>query len=190
MSENPYASSATPLTQGSKHPPEIVLASRFKRLVARIVDALIEGLVFWICGFLIPGMRDTRTETMENAIPILENSELEPWLAFILPIFSIESLAFWVLTIMITFVCQAYLLARYGQTIGKRMLKIMIVNEHGYRKPTLNRSFFVRECGIYLLEWVPFLPFLDLLWIFGESRKCLHDHWSRTIVIDTINSTD
>ena len=127
---------------------------------------------------------------MEEAIPVLENSELKFWGDFILPSFSIESLALWVLTIMITFVCQAYLLARYGQTIGKRMLKIMIVNEHGYRKPTLNRSFFVRECGIYLLQWVPVLPLLDLLWIFGESRKCLHDHWSRTIVIDTINSTD
>ena len=127
---------------------------------------------------------------MEDAIPILENSWLEFSREFVLPVFSIENLAFWVLTIVITFVCQAYLLARYGQTIGKRLLKIRIVNEHGYRKPTLNRSFFVRECGIYLLQWFPILPLLDVLWIFGKSRKCLHDHWSRTIVIDTNNSTD
>ena len=67
------------------------------------------------------------------------------WLEFFIPSFSVESIAFWVLTILITFVCQAYLLARYGQTIGKRMLKIKIVNEHSYQKPTLTRSFFLER---------------------------------------------
>ncbi|MCY4128575.1 MAG: hypothetical protein OXG15_04950, partial [Gammaproteobacteria bacterium] len=41
------------------------------------------------------------------------------------------------------------------------------------------------QCGMYVLHLIPLLAMLELLWIFGESRKCLHDRWSRTIVINT-----
>ena len=186
MSENPYVSTRTPLKQDFEHPPQIVLASRFKRLIARLVDALLEGLFFLVFLWLVPGVWDTYTRGVEESLPELEDAELGFWLELFIPSFSVESIAFWVLTILITFVCQAYLLASYGQTIGKRMLKIKIVNEHTYRKPTLTRSFFVRECGIYLIQWLPLLPLLNVLWIFGSPRKCLHDLWSSTIVIDAI----
>ena len=186
MSENPYVPPRTPLKEDFQRPPQIVLASRFKRLIARIVDALLEGLFFLVFVWFVPGARDTYRRGIEESLPEMEDIEFEFWQEFVIPSFSIESIAFWVLTILITFVCQAYLLARYGQTIGKRMLKVKIVNEHTYRKPTLTRSFFVRECGIYLIQWLPLLPLLNVLWIFGSPRKCLHDLWSRTIVIDAI----
>ena len=187
MSDNPYASSATPLKQEESRPPKIVLASRFKRLIARIVDSLVEGVVFWLCVLLFPVFRDAQNRAMESSLPDMENLEIDFWTDIVLPTFSIESLAFWLFGIVITFVCQAYLLAQYGQTIGKRMLKIRIVKQDSYRTPTLTRSFGIRECGIYLLHWIPFLPLIDVLGIFGEQRKCLHDLWSDTIVIDTLH---
>ena len=187
MAENPYASAVTPLKREAPYPPEIVLASRFKRLVARIIDSFVEGIVFWLCVLLIPIMRDAQIRAVEDSLPDMENIEVDFWTDVVLPTFSIESLAFWLIGIGITFVCQAYLLARYGQTIGKRMLKIRIVKQDSYHTPTLTRSFGIRECGIYLLQWIPFLPLIDVLWIFGEQRKCLHDLWSDTIVIDTLN---
>ena len=187
MTENPYASSATPLRQEAPLPPEIVLASRFKRFTARIVDAIVEGIFFWICELLFPVMRDAQNRVIENSLPDIENMEFDFWTDIVLPSFTAESVAFWLIAIGITFVCQAYLLARYGQTIGKRMLKIRIVKQDSFRTPTLTRSFGIRECGMYLLHWVPFLPLIDVLWIFGEQRKCLHDLWSDTIVIDTLN---
>lgn len=187
MSENPYASSATPLQHDALHPPEIILASRFKRFIARIVDGILDSLLLWICTLLIPALRDLRMRDSENSASDLDELKLEFWHAFAVTEITIESVALWFIAIGITFVLQAYLLAKYGQTIGKRMLKIMIVNTDGYRKPSLSRSFGVREGGMYVLQWIPFLTLLDALWIFGERRKCLHDHWSRTIVINAIN---
>lgn len=187
MAENPYAASATPLGQEAIHPPEIVLASRFKRLVARIIDSIVEGIVFWLCVLLFPAVRSAQNQAMENSLADVENFEVDFWSDIVMPTFSIESLAFWLFGIGITFICHAYLLARFGQTIGKRMLKIRIVKQDSYRTPTLTRSFGIRECGIYLLQWIPILPLIDVLWIFGEQRKCLHDLWSGTIVIDTLD---
>lgn len=187
MSENPYAATRTILKQENLPPAEIVLASRFKRLVARIVDSIVEGLFFLLCVFLIPGLWDTYREPARRAISELESSDSTFWSDYFSLGFSTEALAFWLFGIGITFLFQAYLLARYGQTIGKRMLKIKIVSDKTNRKPTLTRSFVVRECGIRLLEWIPILPLLDILWIFGPPRRCLHDLWAGTIVIDTLD---
>ena len=186
MSENPYASSATHLVQERAHPQEIVLASRFNRLLARCVDVVLEGSFHWIFVTLVPGVSELLTQTIAAVPAEPKNEGYSRWSHWVIPDFSIESLVFWLMSIGITFICQAYLLAKYGQTIGKRLLSIKIVNENGYRKPTLSRSFFVRECGIYVLDWIPLLALLEILWIFGASRKCLHDYWSRTIVIDAI----
>ncbi|MCY4096188.1 MAG: RDD family protein [Gammaproteobacteria bacterium] len=187
MVENPYASSVTPLKQEAPLPPEIVLASRVKRLIARIVDSFVEGIFFWLCVLLFPVIRDAQNRVIENSLSDVENMEFDFWTDLVLPTFTAESVAFWLIGIGITFICQAYLLARYGQTIGKRMLKIRIVKHDSYRTPTLTRSFGIRECGIYLLYWIPFLPVIEVLWIFGEQRRCLHDLWSGTIVIDDLN---
>lgn len=185
MSENPYASSATILKQEEQHPHEIVLASRFRRVIARFIDALLEGLFYWAFVTLPPGVSDLLSQTNgTDSIPQSAHWVYDPWLWWVIPDFSLESLVYWLISIGITFICQAYLLAQYGQTIGKRVLKIKIVSENGYKKPTLSRSFVVRECGIYVLNWIPILAIVELLWIFGESRKCLHDHWSSTIVIN------
>ena len=185
MSENPYASSATILKREQQHPREIVLASRFKRLIARFVDGLLETLFYWAFLTLLPGVSDFLSQTSTE--PSAESSGwwYLGWEWWVIPDLSIENLAYWLILIGITFICQAYLLAQYGQTIGKRMLKIRIVNENDYDKPTLSQLFVVRECGIYVLHLIPLLAILELLWIFGESRKCLHDRWSGTIVINT-----
>lgn len=187
MSENPYASSATILKREQQHPREIVLASRFKRLVARFVDGLLEFLVYSAFLTLLPGVSDflfpTSTEPSSESTFWL----YQDWEWWVIPDLSIENLAYWLILIGITFICQGYLLAQHGQTIGKRILKIRIVSENGYEKPTLSNLFVVRECGIYLLHLMPLLAFLELFWIFGERRKCLHDRWSGTIVIDTSN---
>lgn len=186
MSENPYASSATHLVLERAHPQEIVLASRFNRLLARVVDVVLESSFHWIFVSYVPGVSELFSQTVADVSPAPNDEVYGLWSYLVIPDFSIESLAFWLLSIGITFICQAYLLAKYGQTIGKRLLSIKIVNENGYRKPTLSRSFFVRECGIYALNWIPLLALLEILWIFGASRKCLHDYWSRTIVIDAL----
>lgn len=81
---------------------------------------------------------------------------------------------------------NGYLLARHGQTIGKRLVGLRIVRPGGERA-SLMRLFGAR----YLVGWavnsVPGIGALygliDSLLIFRESRRCLHDNIADTIVV-------
>ncbi len=82
---------------------------------------------------------------------------------------------------------HGYLLSRYGQTIGKRMLGIAIVTMDNRIPP-----FFQLIGQRYLTQWlagmVPVIGILlrlvDILAIFRPDRRCIHDHLAKTKVID------
>ena len=78
------------------------------------------------------------------------------------------------------------LVARNGQTIGKKMLGIRVVRSDG-SKASLGRIFWLRNVVNMVPSMVPFAgmayTLLDLLWIFGERHQCLHDLIADTIVV-------
>src|SRR5262249_44460352 len=69
-----------------------------------------------------------------------------------------------------------------GQSIAKRMLGIKVVRSDG-TSITLGRIFWMRNFLNALISIVPFYGLLDALFIFGESRQCLHDKLADTIVV-------
>lgn len=77
-------------------------------------------------------------------------------------------------------------LHRYGQTIGKRLLKIRIVRTNGERCGLL-RVIFARVLPVGLLGAIPLVGWLfslaDPLLIFREDRRCLHDLIADTMVV-------
>jgi len=77
-------------------------------------------------------------------------------------------------------------LHRYGQTVGKRALGIMIVRGNGERA-SLARIFGLRYLPMMVLGALPFLgPLItltDILLIFRDNRLCLHDHIADTRVV-------
>ncbi len=77
------------------------------------------------------------------------------------------------------------LLGERGQTLGKRWLKIRIVRSDG-SDAELGRIFGLRMFVPWLLGFFvgPFFVLPDLLCIFGAERKCLHDMFADTIVVD------
>ncbi|MGO4221357.1 RDD family protein [Lysobacter sp. TAF61] len=79
------------------------------------------------------------------------------------------------------------LLSREGQTIGKRWVGIRIVRTDGERAG-LGRLFWLRYAVPGLIGGVPFLgpvfSLANILWIFGEQRRCLHDHIADTMVVN------
>lgn len=85
------------------------------------------------------------------------------------------------------FALHGYLLSRYGQTLGKRMLGIAIVTLDN-RVP----EFFPLIAQRYLTQWlagmVPvigiLLRLIDVLAIVRPDRRCIHDHIAKTKVID------
>ncbi|PTR32919.1 putative RDD family membrane protein YckC [Luteibacter sp. OK325] len=80
------------------------------------------------------------------------------------------------------------LLSRFGQTLGKRAMGIAIVRTDGSRCD-LWRILVLR---IFLVRVIAFVPFVgvifslvDMLVIFGEERRCIHDYMADTIVVHT-----
>lgn len=78
------------------------------------------------------------------------------------------------------------LLARNGQTIGKKVLGIKVVRVDG-SPVSLFRVFFLRYVCNTFLTLIPvagsLYSLVDVLMIFSESRRTVHDHIADTIVI-------
>ncbi len=83
-------------------------------------------------------------------------------------------------------VITAWLVANNGQSIGKRMLGIKVVRTDGSRA-SFARIFLLRNVVNGLPCLLPSLGVLyqliDPLFIFQQSRKCLHDMIADTIVV-------
>ncbi len=80
---------------------------------------------------------------------------------------------------------QIYIVSTTGQTIGKRLMKIKIVK----RDTGLNGGFVTNVLlrslvGIVLLSAIPFYSLIDILFIFRDDKRCIHDIISGTIVVD------
>ena len=71
---------------------------------------------------------------------------------------------------------------RNGQTLGKKILGIKVVRRDG-APASLGRIFWLRNVINALIGIVPFYVLADHVFIFGESRQCLHDKIADTIVV-------
>jgi uncharacterized RDD family membrane protein YckC len=79
---------------------------------------------------------------------------------------------------------QTLLLSLRGQSVGKLILGLKIVRENdggngGFRQNVLFRTILTTA-----LMSIPILRLVDIIMIFGVNRKCLHDWYSDTVVVD------
>lgn len=79
-------------------------------------------------------------------------------------------------------VAQWYLIATRGQSIGKFCLCIRVVSTDG-KLPGAISGVVVREWVRYLLCMIPFFGLLDVVLIFTESKRCIHDYMASTCVV-------
>jgi uncharacterized RDD family membrane protein YckC len=71
---------------------------------------------------------------------------------------------------------------RSGQSIGKKLLAIRVVRTDG-SPASLGRIFWLRNVVNAVLSLVPVYWVIDPMFIFSDSRQCLHDKIADTIVI-------
>ena len=81
----------------------------------------------------------------------------------------------------------AWLVATNGQTIGKRMVGIKVVRTDG-SPASFARIFLLRNVVNFLPTFLPFIGLLyqlviDPIFIFQDSRRCLHDLIADTTVV-------
>ena len=164
---NPYAPpSATVYDVADRH-AAMVLAGRGTRLGAQILDAVV---VF--CMVYIPFLAGAAL--------------LGPNADFDVPEVSVLALAAFFVG-LIGFIAWLYFtivfVSRNGQTIAKRWLNIKVVRTDG-SSASLGRIFWLRNVLNTAISIIPLYGIIDALFIFSESRQCLHDKIADTIVVD------
>jgi uncharacterized RDD family membrane protein YckC len=138
-------------------------AERSTRLVAAILDGLIGAILIY-------------TPLLFGGVFTFSNGKFNP--AAILGGAGLLALLGFVIWCVITYV----LVKRNGQTIGKKMLGIKVVRTDGSRA-SVGRIFWLRNFVNGILGVIPLYGLVDILLIFGEPRRCVHDKLADTIVV-------
>ncbi|MFO1066108.1 MAG: RDD family protein [Pirellulales bacterium] len=150
------------------------LAGRFTRFAAAMVDGIIMMAitmpVMFATGFV------ARTQAQQVSI--------------------FEQIGMSLLGMVMMLALNGYLLATRGQTIGKLLTKIQIVDaQSGGRLPFLRVYVYRYLWMLPLVLVVAFIPgtaddglvnllaLIDALFIFGADRRCLHDHIAGSKVV-------
>lgn len=143
------------------------LASRSSRLGAVLLDSVF-AMLFLIPGFLILMAFGDRT-----------NKE-DPVLGIGILILALGGFAF--------AVTQLVLLSSRGQTLGKKAVSIKIVKIDDGSNPGFLGAVVLRAGVPQVIGVIPFIGaifgIVDILFIFSEERRCLHDHIASTIVVE------
>jgi uncharacterized RDD family membrane protein YckC len=80
---------------------------------------------------------------------------------------------------------QAFFLAKSGQSIGKKITKIKIVDVETNEKVSLLRVFTLRSVVFIVLNmlFMPFITIIDHVFGLTSKRQTLHDKLAKTKVI-------
>lgn len=172
---NPYAPPTADVDQGLQPgSDEYILAERGTRFLAALIDSL---LMF---GAAVPGivLMFVAFEGIDrNPFGMLSGS----YETILLPILAVG------LLVLVFQSYQWYLVTTTGQSLAKKWMGIKIVRTDGSPCGFVN--------GVLLRSWVPYLVsnfipvagrlfgLVNVLFIFGEERRCLHDHIASTRVI-------
>ena len=163
---NPYAPPSATVYDVADRNASLVPADRGTRLGAQILDAVIIGVMVYV-PFLIGAALVGPTE--------FDAPGLSP-LALAAFLVCVIGLITW-LYFTVIFV------SRNGQTIAKKWLDIKVVRSDG-SPASLGRIFWLRNVLNGFLSIIPLYGIIDPLFIFSESRQCLHDRIADTIVVN------
>ena len=147
---NPYATPKTDLDPDPQDNLTYPEASRIKRLVAVILDSLFLALVQLTVLFLID------TVTGSNFIDRLFSldSSQDPADIFKIGLFDITLYGILAFDALVYLSINGYLLATRGQSIGKMIMKIAIVDRTTYEIKPLTSLLLLRYFPFYALQLV------------------------------------
>ena len=155
------------------------LAGRGTRLGAAIIDRLLSTVV------ALPGIAVMGPAFMQLVLAAMRGEE--PDLEMISAGSFILGALLAGLGWLILLVVQIWMISTRGQSIGKRLLGIRIVKFADHSNPGFLHAWLLRNFVPGLISIVPYIGFLfvlvDLCFIFGDQRRCVHDHIAGTKVV-------
>ena len=141
------------------------LASRLTRLGAVLVDAFI-GIVITVPITILTGYLG---RAMKQQVSPAE-----------LVLYSVLGFAIYMLL-------HGYLLATQGQSIGKMLLHVRIVDYSTGELLPLGKLVGLRLVPVWIVSMIPcvggLLALFDILVIFGSEQRCIHDLIAGTKVV-------
>jgi uncharacterized RDD family membrane protein YckC len=147
-----------------------VPADRMQRLFASIIDSLIFTPIAVVT--IIGGGLSSFIGSASGTCPA----------ASALPVLLLGVAAIFALVIF-----QLVLLSMSGQTIGKKIMAIKIVTSDGEHLPGFFKVVLLRLIVVGLIGSIPFAGWIfnlvDILFIFRDDRRCIHDMIAGTKVI-------
>ena len=165
------------------------LSSIGKRFLAKIID-----LCLWIPASLIltAFLSDAeRQKIAELQLEVLKHMRLEQVdLAekASMQVLSIIPDSSWIMFfayLICMLIGQALLLQKTGQSVGKKVMNIQIVDVNTLQQVGSTRSFLFRSVVTILLIYIfPLYFIIDYLFGLSKKRQTLHDLMAKTTVID------
>ena len=145
------------------------LAGRGSRVGAVLIDLII--LIPLLIGIAkVTGFWDNLITSAANGIPLSLSAKL---IAFLVG----QSLFL---------LLNGVFLANHGQTIGKKIMKVKIVDMEGKQVGFL-KLYSLRYLAFSLISQIPvaggLLSLINVFFIFGKPRRCLHDFLTGTQVV-------
>lgn len=171
-STNPYA----PPTAAPELVPEdlsllpVRLASRWARLGALIIDAIVLGVLIVLLEFVFD-----IASGMAGSVNPLAYDGYDDLIT--------ESVSI-CLSIVLYLMINGYLMVKFGQSIGKLVCRIQVVSINTHQLLSPGYIIGIRYVIPELLNLIPLFAFIDAVMIFGEKKRCLHDHMAGSIVIN------
>ncbi len=163
-SNNPYSAPQSVVADINQS-GELELAGRGMRLVGAIID----GIILMI--LLVPIMFASGYMTMAM-------SGQQPGYGWQMGMTLVGFVCF--------VVVQGYFLNQSGQTIGKKLLGMRIVDADG-NKPDFVKLIGQRYGITYAIQVIPIVgniySFVNVLFIFRQDRRCIHDLIAGTRVV-------
>ena len=162
------------------------LASIGSRIFAKILD-----LVLWLPAAIIPSFffkpeqltaLTELQQKMQSASSSDQAVQLQSELVAMIPTEAWQAV---VVYLIIMLAIQGFLLAKNGQSLGKKVAKIRIVDAETNEKVSLLRVFTLRSLIFIVLNllFMPFITIIDHVFALGQKKQTLHDKLAKTKVI-------
>lgn len=176
---NPYAAPQAIVRDATAGEQGTVLAGRGSRLGAVTLDSMIFGLFVYtplMIGIGLQGMA---------ALAPIANNPMALYGTFFRA-FTTTAGLYALVGLGICVALNVYFVKKNGQSVGKKLVGIKVVRTDG-SPANLARIFWLRNVVNLLPTLVPFVGsiynLVDQLFIFSESRRCVHDRIADTMVI-------
>ena len=151
---------------------------QFSPRVPRLAAQVIDFLLYWGLGSLFIGSN--------WSLPDIDIGPNAATMRAVMGMFgSMMLTAFTILTFI-----QWTLLTTSGQTIGKKVIGIQIIRISDGKMGGFFRNVVVRSWINIALCMIPGYFIIDSLLIYRKDRRCLHDLFSGTAVVNVVREQD